>query len=137
MRSSAFRSNANLTLLVAAAAVSIAASVLVISGMFFFKAGWFSTGSRNIGEENLESYYGGIGTVVSPFTRGSLEGLSLYELDEISKGLVGWFILEGPCSSTCLECSPGRRRRRLQRCLQSSQRADFYRSLRGLHLHLY
>ena len=28
-------------------------------------------------------------------TRGSLEDLSLYELDEISKGLVGWFDLMG------------------------------------------
>ena len=73
------------------AAVSIAAIVLVIAGLLFFKAGWFWTGSRDIGEETLESYYGGIGTVVSSFTRGSLEGLSLYELDEISKGLVGWF----------------------------------------------
>ncbi len=71
-------------------AVSIAAIVLVIAGLLFFKTGWFWTGSRDIGEETLESYYGGIGTVVSSFTRGSLEDLSLYELDDISKGLVGW-----------------------------------------------
>jgi hypothetical protein len=73
------------------AAVSIAAIVLVIAGLLFFKAGWFWTGSRDIGEETLERYYGGIGTVVSSFTRGSLEGLSLYELDDISKGLGRWF----------------------------------------------
>lgn len=73
------------------AAVSIATIVLVIAGLLFYKAGWFWTGSRDIGEETMESYYAGIGTVVSSFTRGSLEDLSLYELDEISKGLVGWF----------------------------------------------
>jgi len=73
------------------AAVSIATIVLVIAGLLFYKAGWFWTGSRDIGEETLESYYAGIETVVSAFTLGSLEDLSLYELDEISKGLVGWF----------------------------------------------
>ena len=58
------------------------------SGLFFFKMGWFWTGSRDRGEETLEGYYGGIGTVVSVFTPGSLEGLSSYQLDDISQGLI-------------------------------------------------
>ncbi|MCK5554417.1 MAG: zf-HC2 domain-containing protein [Deltaproteobacteria bacterium] len=72
------------------AAVSIAAIVLVIAGLLFFKAGWFWTGSRGIGDETLEGYFGGIGTVVSSFIPGSLEGLSSYQLDGISQGLMGW-----------------------------------------------
>ena len=72
------------------AAVSIAAIVLVITGLLFFKAGWFWTGSRDSGEETLESYFGGIETVVSSFIPGSLEGLSSYQLDDISQGLMGW-----------------------------------------------
>lgn len=72
------------------AAVSIATIFLIIGGLLFFKAGWFWTGARDIGEEALESYYGGIGTVVSSFTPGSLEGLSSYQLDDISQGLMGW-----------------------------------------------
>jgi hypothetical protein len=72
------------------AAVSIAAIVLVIAGLLFFKVGWFWTGSRDRGEEILESYSGGIGTVVSSFTPGSLEGLSSYVLEDISEGLMGW-----------------------------------------------
>ncbi|UCD71724.1 MAG: zf-HC2 domain-containing protein [Syntrophobacterales bacterium] len=73
------------------AGVSVAAIVLIIAGLLFFKAGWFWTGSRGIGEETLEEYFGGIGAVVSPFTPGSLEELSLYQLDDISKRLVGGF----------------------------------------------
>jgi len=72
------------------AAVSIATIFLIIAGLFFFKMGWFWTGSRDRGEETLEGYYGGIGTVVSFFTPGSLEGLSLYQLDDVSQGLLGW-----------------------------------------------
>jgi hypothetical protein len=72
------------------AAVSIAIIFLIIGGLLFFKAGWFWTGAKDIGEEALESYYGGIGTVVSSFTPGSLEGLSSYQLDDISQGLMGW-----------------------------------------------
>jgi hypothetical protein len=72
------------------AAVSIATIVLVIAGLLFFKAGWFRTGSRGIEEGTLEDHFGGIGVVVSPFTPGSLEGLSLYQLDDISKGLMEW-----------------------------------------------
>ncbi len=72
------------------AAVSIAAIVLIIAGLLFFKAGGFWKGSRGIGEETMEEYFGGIGTVVSPFTPGSLEGLSLYQLNNISKELTGW-----------------------------------------------
>ncbi len=72
------------------AAVSIATIFLIIAGLFSFKMGWFWTGSRDRGEETLEGYYGGIGTVVSFFTPGSLEGLSLYQLDDVSQGLLGW-----------------------------------------------
>jgi hypothetical protein len=72
-------------------AVSIAAIVLVIAGLLFFKAGWFWTGSRDIEEETLESCYEGIGAVTPLFIPGSLEDLSSYQLDDISKGLVGWF----------------------------------------------
>ncbi len=72
------------------AAVSIAAMVLIIAGLLFSKAGWFWTGSRGIGEEALDEYFGGIGVVVSPFTPGSLEALSLYQLEDISMGLMGW-----------------------------------------------
>ena len=79
------------------AAVSIAAIVLVIAGLLFFKAGWLWTGSRGIGEETLEGYIGGIGAVVSPFTPGSLESLSLQQLNDISKELIGW--LDGMGSS--------------------------------------
>lgn len=71
-------------------AASIAAIFLVIAGLLFFKAGWFWTGSRGIGEETLEGYFGGIGAAVSLYTPGSLEGLSLYQLDDISKGLMEW-----------------------------------------------
>lgn len=72
------------------AAVSIATILLIIGGLLFFKMGWFWTGSRDRGQETLEGYYGGIGMVVSFFTPGSLEDLSLYELDDISEGLLGW-----------------------------------------------
>jgi len=77
------------------AAVSIAAVVLVIAGLLFFKAGWFWTGSRDIGEEILESYYGGIGVVVSTFTPGSLEDLSSYQLEDISTSQAVFVQLEG------------------------------------------
>jgi hypothetical protein len=72
------------------AAVSVAAIVLVIAGLLFFRAGWFWTGSRGIGEESLEEYFGGMGVVVSPFAPGSLGNLSLYQLSDISKELTGW-----------------------------------------------
>jgi hypothetical protein len=72
------------------AVVSIATIFLIIGGLLFFKMGWFWTGSRDRGEETLEGYYGGVGTVVSFFTPGSLEGLSSYQLDDISQGLLGW-----------------------------------------------
>lgn len=72
------------------AAVSIGAIVLIITGLLFFKGGLFWTGSRGIGEEILEEYFGGMGAVVSPVTPGSLEGLSLYQLDDISKALIRW-----------------------------------------------
>lgn len=73
------------------AGVSIAAIVLVIAGLLFFKVGWFWTGSREIGEETLEEYFGGVEVVVSPFTPGSLEEFSLYQLDDISRRLMGGF----------------------------------------------
>jgi len=47
-------------------------------------------GSREIGEEILEEYFGGIEVVASPFAPGSLESLSLYQLNDVSKGLMGW-----------------------------------------------
>lgn len=72
------------------AGISIAAIVLVITGLLFFRAGWFWTGTRGIGEETLEGYSGGIGAVTTLFIPGSLEGLSSYQLDDISKGLMGW-----------------------------------------------
>ena len=72
------------------AAVSIATILLIIAGLFFFKTGWFWTVSRDRGGETLEGYYGGIEMVVSFFTPGSLEGLSSYQLDDISQGLMGW-----------------------------------------------
>jgi hypothetical protein len=72
------------------AAVSLAVMVLIIAGLFFFKGGLFWTGSRGIGEGILEEYFGGMGAVVSPVTPGSLEGLSLNQLDDISKSLMGW-----------------------------------------------
>ena len=77
------------------AAVSIAAVVLIITGLLFFKEGWFLTGSRGIGEETLEEYFGGTGAVVSPFTPGSLEGLSSYQLGDISRRLMGWLDVMG------------------------------------------
>ncbi len=79
------------------AAVSVAVMVLIIAGLLFFKVGLFWTGSRGIGEEILEEYFGGMGAVVSPFAHGSLEGLSLYQLDDISKALIRW--LDGMGSS--------------------------------------
>jgi len=72
------------------AAVSIATLVLLIGGLLFFKTGWFWMGSRGIGEESLEEYFGGMEVLVSPFAHGSFEGLSLYQLEDISKGLRGW-----------------------------------------------
>jgi hypothetical protein len=72
------------------AAVSLAVMVLIIAGLLFFKGGLFWTGSRGIGEEILEEYFGVMGAVVSPVTPGSLEGLSLNQLDDISKSLMGW-----------------------------------------------
>ena len=72
------------------AAVSIAAIVLIVTGLLFFKAGWFWTGSRGTGEETLEEYFGGMEVVVSPFAPGSLESLSLYQLNDISEELTGW-----------------------------------------------
>jgi hypothetical protein len=72
------------------AAVSIGAIVLITTGLLFFKGGLFWTGSRGIGEEILEEYFGVMGAVVSPVTPGSLEGLSLNQLDDISKSLMGW-----------------------------------------------
>lgn len=73
------------------ATVSIAAVVLVIAGLLFFKAGWFWTEPRGIGEETLEGYFEGIGAVVSTITPGLLEGLSSYQLEDISTSLMGWF----------------------------------------------
>jgi hypothetical protein len=72
------------------AAVSAAAMILVIAGLLFFKAGWFRTGPRGIGEEIVEVYSDGMEVLVSPFAHGSLEEFSLYQLDDISKGLMGW-----------------------------------------------
>ncbi len=79
------------------AAVSIFVIVLIIAGLLFFKAGGFWTGSRGIGEETMEEYFRGIGAVVSPFAPGSLERLSLNQLNEISRELMGW--LDGMGSS--------------------------------------
>ena len=73
------------------AAVSIVAIVLVIAGLLFFKAGGFWMGSRGTGEEIMEEYFEGIGACVSPFAPGSLENLSLHQLNDISNELMGWF----------------------------------------------
>ncbi len=70
------------------AAVSIAAVIVVIAGFLFFKTGWFRTESRGIGEETGEGYFAGVGTGAYPFSPGTLEGLSLYQLNEISQGLM-------------------------------------------------
>jgi len=72
------------------AAVSIATLVLLIGGLLFFKTGWFWTGPRGIGEEIVEVYSDGMEVLVSPFAHRSFEGLSLYQLEDISKGLRGW-----------------------------------------------
>jgi hypothetical protein len=79
------------------AAVSIAAMVLIVVGLLFFRAGWFWMGSGGIGEEALEGYFGGTGVVVSTLAPGSLEDLSSYQLEDISTSLVGW--LNGMVSS--------------------------------------
>lgn len=68
-------------------AVSIAAVVVIVAGLFFFRAGWFWTGLR---EETLEGYFGGMEAVVSPFSVGPLETIPLSQLDDISRGLMGW-----------------------------------------------
>jgi hypothetical protein len=91
------------------AAVSIAAMVLVVAGLLFFRAGWFWMGSAGIGEEALEGYFGGAEVVVSPFVPGSLEDLSSYQLEDISTSLVGW--LSGMGSGCKGERIPGGRRR--------------------------
>ncbi len=70
------------------AAVSLAVMVLIIAGLLFFKDGLFWTGSRGIREETLEEYFGGMGAAVSPVTPGSLEGLSLNQLEDVSKSLM-------------------------------------------------
>jgi len=72
------------------AAVSIATVIVVIAGFLFFKTGWFGTESRGRGEETGEGYFEGVGTGVYPFAPGTLEGLSSYQLIEISQGLMGW-----------------------------------------------
>ncbi len=72
------------------AAVSIAAMVLIVVGLLFFRAGWFWMGSRGIGEEALEGYFGGTEVIVSPFAPGSLDSLSLHQLNGISRELMGW-----------------------------------------------
>jgi hypothetical protein len=79
------------------AAVSIVAIVLILAGLLFFKAGWFWTGSRGIGEEIVEEYFGGMGAVVSPFAPVIVENLSLHQLNDISGELIGW--LDGMGSS--------------------------------------
>lgn len=71
------------------AAVWLAVMVLIIAGLLFFKGGLFWTGSRGIGEETLEEYFGGMGAAASPVTPGSLEGLSLSQLEDVSKSLMG------------------------------------------------
>jgi hypothetical protein len=62
----------------------------MIAGLLFFKAGWFWTEPSGIGEETLEGYFEGIGAVVSTVTPGLLEGLSSYQLEDISTSLMGW-----------------------------------------------
>jgi hypothetical protein len=71
-------------------AVSIAALVLIVAGLLFFKGGRFWTGSRGVGEETAEEYFGEMVVSVSPFARESFENLSLQELDDVSRELVGW-----------------------------------------------
>jgi hypothetical protein len=79
------------------AAISIGAVLLMIAGLLFFKAGWFWSGSRGIGEEIVEVYSGGMEVLVSPFSPVILENLSLHQLNNISGELMGW--LDGMGSS--------------------------------------
>jgi hypothetical protein len=71
-------------------AVSVAAVVLIVGGMLFFRAGPFWTGSRGSGEETLEWYFAGMETVVSPLSPGLFETIPLSQLDDISRDLMGW-----------------------------------------------
>lgn len=71
-------------------AVSIATVVVIVAGLFFSRGGWFWTGSGDKGEETLEGYFGGMEAVVSPFSPGPLETIPSSQLDDISRGLMGW-----------------------------------------------
>jgi hypothetical protein len=70
------------------AAVSIAAVTVVIAGFIFFKTGWFGTESRGKGGETVEGYFEVVGTGFHPFAPGILEGLTSYQLNEISQDLM-------------------------------------------------
>ncbi len=72
------------------AALSIAAVLLIVAGVLFFKAGWFWMGSRGIGDQSVEVYSGGTEVLFSPFTPVILENLSLHQLNDISGELMGW-----------------------------------------------
>jgi len=71
-------------------AVSVAAVVLIVGGVLFFRVGPFWTGSRGPGEGTLEGYFAGMEAVVSPFSSGPLETIPLSQLDDILRGLMGW-----------------------------------------------
>jgi hypothetical protein len=70
------------------AAVSIATVIVIIAGFIFFKTGWFGRESRGWEEETVEGYFEGVGTGFYPLALGTLEGLTLYQLNEISQGLM-------------------------------------------------
>jgi len=85
------------------AAVSIATIFLIIGGLLFFKTGWFWTESAGIRGEAVNDYFEGIGAFAPSFTSASLEGLSLRQLDDVSKGLLGWVDRMGSSMEEVLE----------------------------------
>lgn len=72
------------------AAVPIAAVVLIVVGLLFFKGGRLWTGPSEMGKESLEGSLSTAGVPISPGPPVLLESLSLDELHYISQELVGW-----------------------------------------------
>lgn len=72
------------------AAVPIAAVILIVVGLLFFKGGLFRTGPSEMGEESLEGSFSTAGLATSPGPPVLLENLSPGELHDISQELVGW-----------------------------------------------
>jgi hypothetical protein len=72
------------------AAVPIAAIILIVVGLLFFKGDLFRTGPSEMGEESLEGSFSTAGWAASPGPPVLLESLSSGELHYISQELVGW-----------------------------------------------